>query len=323
MAGDGMFADLLNRKYAIQEGEANVRNRLTANQADAIPSTTASENALRGAQAYQTTQQGNQVAPLAQAQIGEASARSGYYGAEGSLARTNASVLGLDLTPTGNALGRHIGGTVYDQTQANNGIGPDHAVAIQDQLLANRGGNVDGMDLAPGAFSHNINLGRSSLPAQIGFQSAPTNRKPPDDDRSGVYGGFKKGTANVPAKGKGKIGAAPPRGMDAVMAMLGQQGSPQAPGGAPPLGGPQVAPPAPAQPMPFMAGTPQVPGQGSGNVDKVPAMLAPHEAVLTHGAAAALGRDKIAALNAAHPPTPGRGAPSPQTKKPALRRGLV
>ena len=86
---------------------------------------------------------------------------------------------------------------------------------------------------------------------------------------------------------------------------------------ASPMAGGAPAPmPMSGQPLGMMGGATVVPGQGSGNVDKVPAMLAPHEAVLTHGAADALGRGKIAALNAKHPPTL-------PTKKPPLRRGMV
>ena len=48
----------------------------------------------------------------------------------------------------------------------------------------------------------------------------------------------------------------------------------------------------------YEAGTAKVPGKGSGMVDKVPAMLAPGEAVLNKGAAEHFGRDNIAALNA-------------------------
>jgi hypothetical protein len=48
----------------------------------------------------------------------------------------------------------------------------------------------------------------------------------------------------------------------------------------------------------YLFGATAVPGQGSGTVDKVPAMLAPHEAVLNKAAADMMGRGKIAALNA-------------------------
>ncbi len=47
----------------------------------------------------------------------------------------------------------------------------------------------------------------------------------------------------------------------------------------------------------YDAGTSHIPGQGSGKVDTVPAMLAPGEAVLTKGAAEEVGRDKIKQLN--------------------------
>ena len=48
----------------------------------------------------------------------------------------------------------------------------------------------------------------------------------------------------------------------------------------------------------YLFGAPTVPGQGSGTVDTVPAMLAPHEAVLNRAAADMLGRGLIASLNA-------------------------
>jgi hypothetical protein len=48
----------------------------------------------------------------------------------------------------------------------------------------------------------------------------------------------------------------------------------------------------------YMFGANEVPGQGTGKTDTVPAMLAPHEAVLNKAAADILGRGLIAALNA-------------------------
>lgn len=61
------------------------------------------------------------------------------------------------------------------------------------------------------------------------------------------------------------------------------------------------------------------PGQEDHGKDTVPAMLRPHEAVLVPGAADAIGRDKIAALNAIHnakdPVKPqGKGMPKPKGK---------
>ena len=57
----------------------------------------------------------------------------------------------------------------------------------------------------------------------------------------------------------------------------------------------------PMMPKRFASGTAQVPGQGFGDV--VPALMTPGEAVLTPGAAQHVGRPKIAALNAMHPPS--------------------
>jgi hypothetical protein len=74
------------------------------------------------------------------------------------------------------------------------------------------------------------------------------------------------------------------------------------PGAAAPPGFAQGA--ASVQPMPnypfgagYLFGANEVPGQGSGQTDTVPAMLAPHEAVLNKAAADILGRGLIAALN--------------------------
>ena len=83
----------------------------------------------------------------------------------------------------------------------------------------------------------------------------------------------------------------------------------------------------------FAKGTDHVPGQGTGAVDKVPAMLAPHEAVLNAGAAQHVGPHLIDVLNAlgahkmameGHAPqpgpqdapqaAPGKGMPAPKAK---------
>ena len=304
------FAAALSRKYDIMQQDSAARTRLESAQADAIPSTTASENALRGAQAYQTNQQGAQVAPLAQSQIGEAGARSGLYGAQGRLAGTKAGVQGLDLRNTGDALGGYLGGQLHDQLM-NNRNGGVSSPNLPVSAPTPTGGTVNGTVLPSGSFDQG-DPDRNRR-GQIGLFGGSN----PNVTEAGSAG-YKKGTANVPGKGKApqpKAAAGPGGGMASLMAALGQQGAPTAPGGL--SGAPQAPPPQPGA-LPFMGGTAQVPGRGSGNVDKVPAMLAPHEAVLTHGAASALGRGKIAALNAAHPPT------LPTKKKtPPLQRGMV
>lgn len=148
--------------------------------------------------------------------------------------------------------------------------------------------------------------------------------------------GMRKGAANVGkagGKGGGKSGAGKGGGgLEAMLPALmaasqgpgaGAAGPQAANGMAPAMGFSAAAPPgfqmgaedvpsgyargAPSvQPNPnypfgagYLFGATAVPGQGSGTVDKVPAMLAPHEAVLNRAAADMLGRGLISQLNAA------------------------
>lgn len=68
--------------------------------------------------------------------------------------------------------------------------------------------------------------------------------------------------------------------------------------GTPRVGGMPSPQFSPADAHHFDNGATKVPGKGDGTVDKIPAMLAPGEAVLNRGAAEHVGRDKIAAINA-------------------------
>ena len=78
----------------------------------------------------------------------------------------------------------------------------------------------------------------------------------------------------------------------------------------------------------YSDGTAQVPGKGPGNVDTVPAMLAPHEAVLNAGAAQHVGPHLINVLNAlgahkmaveGHAPQPGPQDQGPPQAAPSGR----
>jgi hypothetical protein len=362
MPGLPGFQAALNRKYDIMQQETDARSGLERAQANAIPSSTASENQLRNAQSQQTMAQAGQVAPLAQSQIQEAQARGGYYGAEGRSALSNAAVqrtLALSplnkaqaqqytagvqgkpmtfATPTGApadtppppAQSDPLGATVTDDQArlhhqtlvasqaAQGGVGGAGGASQTSVMGGNTGVGDD--TFAPSAFT---NTGK------FGFQGG-NQMQGQRDPVTGLP--LKKGTANVKAPpGKGK--APPPKagGLASLMSALqGAGAGPQAPMPGSPMAGPPPMPGPPSQGAPpqgapggmgFMGGVTQVPGQGSGNVDKVPAMLAPHEAVLTHGAANALGRDKIAALNAANPPGAPVRLPS-KSARPPLRRGL-
>ena len=114
--------------------------------------------------------------------------------------------------------------------------------------------------------------------------------------------GYAKGTSRVPSKGRSSGGSRAPMPSGPAMPAPAMAAPPpgMVPGGAPsPVGG------TPVQPAPNLAsmlmaamGANRVPGQGTGKVDTVPAMLAPGEAVLNKHAAETIGRARIAAANA-------------------------
>ena len=289
------FEGFLNRKYDIQQSDADARNALLNAQTKQVAPDAAATRALHGAQTYATTQQGGTYDPLAQAQIGEAGARSQLYGAQGNYYGTESRVQGLNLTPIGD-----VGASAL-----YNGMQP----SITAQSALRLGGSSGGSGLGSSA----------SIDEFIKNHPGVTQ---------GVQGN-KKGTANVKPKGGGaKAPTMPAGGLAGMMAALGAGGA-----GSPPMS-PAGSPGAPSGPMPgaspgpmgFFGGATQVPGQGSGNVDKVPAMLAPHEAVLTKGAAQTLGRSKIAQLNKANPPgkpTAADKKPMLPMKRPPMRAGMV
>lgn len=89
MAGPAGFADLINRKYDIQQEEASARAGLESAQGQSIAAKTPFENALTAAQANQTNETAKTVQPLANASITgtlagatEAGARSNLFGAQ-------------------------------------------------------------------------------------------------------------------------------------------------------------------------------------------------------------------------------------------------
>jgi hypothetical protein len=87
------FADLMNRKYSVQETQADASAALARANAANITASTPFENALRQAQSSETNQRARTLVPLSEASIRssdagaqEAGARSGYFGAEAGLA---------------------------------------------------------------------------------------------------------------------------------------------------------------------------------------------------------------------------------------------
>ena len=146
--------------------------------------------------------------------------------------------------------------------------------------------------------------------------------------------GFADGTADVqpgptvtyPTGQSQQLMMGPPQYAPVTAAVRQQQGMPLIDSrttGRAILNDPRAAPMADPRTFPawkqFAGGSSQVPGFGP--TDSVPSMLTPGEAVLTPGAAQHVGRPKIAALNAMHPPprcrtscrplAPGRAATMP------------
>jgi hypothetical protein len=306
--------DALNRKYDLEQQRTTAAANLENTQASVLPGSTASENALRYAQTNLTGEEAAQVAPNAQSQrqFQGAQTQDEYARTQGQNVQNQ--VTGLDLQPLG-----LLGARLF-----RNGLMGNNALA---------GGGGSGVTDGIGSSSDDV----SSYIRQHPGVNQPQSLF---NSGNGAIGAHKKGTSNVmPPKGHARAAMnnaqkAKGGGLAAILPSLmaaggGAGGPPMGGMGMPPSqgagGGAMMPPPsmAPAggggatPPVGVFRGTAQVPGKGTGNVDKVPAMLAPHEAVLTHGAADALGRKKIAALNAANPPggprkptmPPGRGVP--------------
>jgi hypothetical protein len=117
----------------------------------------------------------------------------------------------------------------------------------------------------------------------VGPQASPNALPPPMAPGAAAPPGFARGVVNVRRYADGtsdvSIGDATPPGF--AYGVPDVQPNPGYPFGAG-----------------YLFGATAVPGRGSGTVDKVPAMLAPHEAVLNKAAADMMGRGNIAALNA-------------------------
>jgi hypothetical protein len=213
------FEGFLNQKYDIQRQEANARSNLLGAQTAAIPQTTAAEVGLQRAQAAETTARAGTIDPLAQASIaqtganiGEAGARSGLYGAQASEIRN------IDLASTPE-LALRLG--YREQIQGGlNGVG--------GQAIGSYNGSTPAAGSAPGApatgnpggisrsggFGNIISLDTPSTGGGSGFSdaSAPGNGSGFQDvyaPRPRPVGGLKTGTTKVPGKGSGKVDTVP------------------------------------------------------------------------------------------------------------------
>ena len=325
---DGFLA----QKYNILGQEAAART--TAAQGEASLANARAKYEVPAQAGLAVSQAGHldtqsRLAPqIAQGAIGLQGAQGDYYSSHAALNRA-------DLFPDAHLRGAV--GALYQQMKQGwqNGAAPAAAApaaaaSAGRSILDNgpKGGNIGDAygGTTPKADTSTHLPGFNANPA-ANASYAPSGSfmdmtKPPPVP--GIYGqGFAEGTSNV-----GNWQDSANASVDAAVARNGQpvhQPISPAPGAGYACGTSNA--------HNYAGGTDQVPGQGTGAVDKVPAMLAPHEAVLNAGAANHVGRHLIDVLNAlgAHnmamagnapqpgpqdmpQPAPGRGMPAPKGK---------
>lgn len=248
---------LLAQKYSIQRTTANANANLANTQASVIPGDAAARQALEKAQADATGTAAGQIPLDSMARRAEEAAQTGLAGAE--------------------TFGREI---------QNGGTPGGYAGQDYDDHMR---------QLMPGF--HN---GTANVPARQHFSDGAEmvsggipNNGPPEGGIQGPPIHLANGTPFVPGLNDGmKLQGAPGPGM--IGPNAGTWGSAPAPTPNQDL---RASMAGKMTTKNYNEGATKVPGQGDGTVDKVPAMLAPGEAVLNKGAAEHFGRDKIAALN--------------------------
>jgi hypothetical protein len=168
---DGAFADALNRKYAVQETNANSERDLREAQATGIAASQSSENAARLAQANLANQNAATTKPLADASIAGTNSLIGLQGRQGALYGAQGQLFG--------AQARGV----------NEGFNPAHPF-----LLANYH-----------TQTNPVNAG--GIPTPRAPDSSDDATQDADQDRTSidVYGAgaqlFSAGTANVQPRG--------------------------------------------------------------------------------------------------------------------------
>lgn len=185
MAAPPGFNDLIQRKYDIQQQQVDASSNLQNVQAGQLPADSAARRALEGAQAYQTTQQGNTLQPLADASIRsqaansqEALSRSGYYGALGQQAQHSLTpATGFDLTRTANELGyaNEASGPLSVQPRAGGGLEGSQGGAAPQPGAGLFGPREAGITLSGGGYGLNkgtdqvpgVDQGHDTVPAML------------------------------------------------------------------------------------------------------------------------------------------------------------
>lgn len=200
--------------------------------------------------------------------------------ANANLANTQASVL-----PSDAAARQALEGAQASATQSAAG-----QIALDSQARRALEGSQENEGYARSGYTQAQTIGQ-------GIQNSGTpgalSGADWDNHQQSLLPGFANGTAFVPGLNDGlKLQGAPGPGM--IGPNAGTWGSAPAPTPNQDL---RASMAGKMTTKNYNEGATKVPGQGDGTVDKVPAMLAPGEAVLNKGAAEHFGRDKIAALN--------------------------
>ena len=369
MAGmTGAFGEALDRKYNILGQQADAETTLKNAQAQDITASTASNSALKQAQARGQNAAADTVRPLTDASIAATQSQIGLQGQQGQLYGQQGDLLGAQtkgLNEGFNPADLGVLGNYHTQVNGNhlsagtsNVKGPTMAAPLPPPGVASV--QPMGTPMVTPLLDHMHGIVHHAMSALHTAMSAPNvahyaggGSVPGPGQTQG--GGSWEGPQPTTGTPSGTP-ASPTQNQDLRAKMFPVKaagGVPSVPGPGQTLGGGSWEGPQPTtgtSSLPAPSTTPnqdlrakmgygvkaadglsKVPGKGNPGVDKVPAVLAPGEAVLNQGAATHMGRGAIAALNAlgAHamsqagtPPMvspPGGGAPQPEGGPPMAK----
>ena len=315
---DGFLA----QKYRAMGQEADARTLSAETEAKVAPIKANAEAGLAGAQAGHLQAQTSVIPMQAQAQAGLQGAQAGYYGSHADLNRFQMQPMSADMTAALRAI--HMAQAPYnDRGQLPNYQAAPAAAPAGRSILDNgaKGGNTG--DAYGGTASLAPAAPVSATPApNAGSAAAAAAHNAPYGSYMDLTkpGGHAAAPFDTVKPTSGPMQNSPVMGVNVTGGYSPERRYAEGTGDV----------------QNYANGTGQVPGQGSGAVDTVPAMLAPHEAVLNRGAneiANHMHPGLVEALNAmgahkmaleGHPPqpgpqdapqaAPGRGMPAPKAK---------
>jgi hypothetical protein len=333
---DGAFADALNRKYAVQETTANSERDLREAQATGIAASQSSENAARLAQANLANQNAATTKPLADASIAGTNSLIGLQGRQGALYGAQGQLFGAQargINEGFNPAHPFLLANYHNQTNPVNagGIPTPRAPDSSDDATQDADQDRTSIDVY-GAGAQLFSAGTANVQPR-GTPMAQQPLPPPGVSPNTPQVADLSGSFPQPGDVASAMHSIVHHAMSALalhaaggMTSVPTPQAPQVPTGQAPAPGQTVTNGQwgpgqnqtlrermgygvkaaggatnvqnPMRPKGYSEGTAKVPGKGNPGVDKVPAILAPGEAVLNQGAANHMGRGAIAALNA-------------------------